>query len=187
MKNDIQNAVKTLREGGVILYPTDTVWGLGCDPTNPEAVQKIYDIKKRDDRKSMLLIVDADFRIASYINEIPDIAFELIEVSEKPLTIIYPGAKNLSENLVAEDGSIGIRVSSDRFCQDLVRKFGKPIVSTSANISGAPAPAIFPEISEEILGQADYVVNWRQDDLSSAVPSSIIKLDDKGHFQIIRK
>ena len=187
MKTEVENASKILREGGVILYPTDTVWGLGCDPTNPGAIEKIYRIKKRDDRKSMLVIIDDDFRLASYIDQVPEIAYALIEVSEKPLTIIYPGAKNLSANLVADDGSVGIRITSDLFCKSLVKKFGKPIVSTSANQSGEPSPSLFSEVSENIIHQVDYVVNWRQDDIERAEPSSIIKLDERGHIKIIRK
>jgi L-threonylcarbamoyladenylate synthase len=186
MQEDIKKALEVLRKGGVILYPTDTVWGLGCDATNPDAVGRIYKIKKREDSKSMLVLIDHNGRLASYVREVPEIAWELIEAAVTPLTIIYPGAKNLAKNLVAEDGSIGIRISDDEFCQELIKKFGKPLVSTSANISGEKTPAVFSEISEEIKESVDYVIEWRQDDYTKKPPSSIIKLGEGGLFKIIR-
>jgi len=187
MNQDIEKALRTLLEGGIILYPTDTIWGLGCDATNDEAVKKIYSIKQREDHKSMLVLVDHESRLRQYINEVPEIAFDLIDVSDRPLTIIYPGAKNLAPALIADDGSVGIRITSDPFCHKLIQRFRKPIVSTSANISGDPAPSNFSDIANAIIDQADYVVNWRRDDLSRSGPSSIIKLDNAGHIQIIRK
>ncbi|PLX22763.1 MAG: threonylcarbamoyl-AMP synthase [Marinilabiliales bacterium] len=186
MDSDIKKALEVLKDGGVILYPTDTIWGLGCDAANEEAVEKIYTIKKRSDQKSMLVLLDNANKIPSYITDMPEIAWDLIDLTEKPLTIIYSGAKNLAKNLVAQDGSIGIRISQDDFNQKLIRKFKKPIVSTSANISGQKAPQNFSEISEEIIMAVDYVVEWKQDDFSRAEPSSIVKLGSGGEIQIIR-
>ncbi len=187
MQQEIKKTLDILYSGGIILYPTDTIWGIGCDATNEEAVQKIYKIKQREDSKSMLVLIDDTFRIPSYIDEMPEIAWDLIELSEKPLTIIYPAAKNLAKNLVAKDGSIGIRVSHDEFTKELIRRFKKPIVSTSANISGQPAPAFFDEINEEIKSAVDYIVNHRQDDTTKSAPSGIIKLGVNGEVQVIRE
>jgi L-threonylcarbamoyladenylate synthase len=183
---DIKFSLEILKSGGIILYPTDTIWGIGCDACNAAAVQKVFELKKRSDTKSMLVLVDQDFRINSYVNEVPEIAWELLEVSDKPMTIIYPGAKNLASNLIAEDGTIGIRVSKDRFNQDLIRRLGKPLVSTSANISGAQAPTHFYEISEDIIKNVDYVVKYRQEEISDGSPSSIIKIGLGGQIKIIR-
>jgi L-threonylcarbamoyladenylate synthase len=187
MKQDIEKALEVLRNGGVILYPTDTIWGLGCDATNPEAVQKIYEIKQRSDQKSLLVLLDNAGKISSYIQEIPDIAWDLIDLSEKPLTIIYSDAKNLAPNLIAEDGSIGIRVPNDDFCQRLIQRFKKPLVSTSANISGESAPQSFNEISPEIIESVDYVVEWRQEDYTKSQASSILKLKTNGEITVIRE
>ena len=187
MKEDIENCLKVLNEGGIILYPTDTIWGLGCDATNKSAVKRIFDIKKRNDQKSLLVLLDNPGKIPSYVGEVPDIAWDLIELSEKPLTIIYSDAKNLATNLIAEDSSIGIRIANDQFCQKLIQRFKKPIVSTSANISGKTAPANFSEISDEVIQSVDYVVKWRQDDYTKAQASSIIKLKPNGEVQIIRE
>lgn len=187
MMEDIKKAIDTLNSGGVILYPTDTVWGIGCDATNEKAVEKIYQIKQRSDQKSMLILLDNSNKISSYINEIPDVAWNLIEFSDKPLTIIFSGAKNLAPNIIAQDGSIGIRISDDPFNQNLIQKFRKPIVSTSANISGQISPLNFAEISQEIIESVDYVVKWRQDDFSNSQASSIIKLEPNGEIEIIRK
>jgi len=186
MQEDIKKALEVLRNGGVILYPTDTVWGIGCDATNPEAVSRIYKIKKREDNKSMLVLCDHSGRIGQYVKEVPEIAWELIDAAVNPLTIIYPGAKNLARNLIAEDGSIGIRISEDNFCQELIKRFGRPLVSSSANISGEKTPSVFSEISSEIIDAVDYVVEWRQDDEAKKPPSSIIKLGEGGLFKIIR-
>ncbi len=187
MYNDLKRAVEILREGGVILYPTDTIWGLGCDATNREAIDRIYKIKQRDDSKSMLVLIDNPSKLNSYIDEVPDIARDLIEISEKPLTIIYPGAKNLPGNLVASDGTIGIRVTNEEFSRNLCRRFRLPLVSTSANISGKPAPSNFNEIDTEIIEQVDYVVQYRRDDFSKAEPSGIIKLGVGGEVTVIRQ
>ncbi len=187
MNNDIINALEVLRKGGLILYPTDTIWGIGCDATNSEAVKRIYELKKRADNKSMLVLIDNENRLSQYIREVPEITWELLDAADSPLTIIYSGAKNLAQNLVGEDGSIGIRIAKDEFCQQLISRFRKPIVSTSANISGTNSPATFSEISEEIKNGVDYIVKWKQDDCSKKAPSSIIKLDNKGRIEIIRK
>jgi L-threonylcarbamoyladenylate synthase len=187
MNNDIKKAVEVLRSGGVILYPTDTIWGLGCDATNKEAVDRIYRIKQRDDSKSMLVLIDNPAKLNSYIDTVPEIAWDLIDVSDKPLTIIYPGAKNLADNLVADNGTIGIRITNEEFSRNLCQRFRLPLVSTSANISGRPAPGNFSEIEQEIIDQVDYVVEYRQDDLSKAAPSGIIKLGVSGEITVIRK
>jgi L-threonylcarbamoyladenylate synthase len=186
MNEDLIKCIEILKKGGVILYPTDTIWGIGCDATNFDAVKRIYEIKKREDTKSMLVLVDKADRIDRYVNDVPDIAWELVEMAVDPLTIIYPEAKNLAENLIAEDGSIGIRVVGDAFCQKLIYQFRKPIVSTSANITGHHTPANFKEITDEIISSVDYVVKWRQNDLKRAKPSGIIKLGKGGLFEIIR-
>lgn len=187
MQQEIKKALDVLYSGGIILYPTDTIWGIGCDANNEKAVQKIYEIKKRADSKSMLILIDDAARIPSYVEEMPEIAWDLIELSEKPLTIIYPDAKNLAKNLIAEDGSIGIRVTSDQFTRELIRRFKRPIVSTSANISGHSTASFFDEISDEIKLAVDYIVNYRQDDITAATPSSIIKLGVHGEVKVIRE
>lgn len=176
-----------MNEGGVILYPTDTVWGIGCDATNPEAVRKVYEIKQRMDSKAMLVLVDSAVKVDFYVDEVPDVAWDLIELSDKPLTIIYSGARNLAPNLLAEDGSVGIRVTQERFSHQLCQRFRKAIISTSANISGQPSPATFDEISEEIKSAVDYIVTFRQDDISRPKPSGIIKLGRGGVIKIIRE
>lgn len=187
MNRDIEMALEVLKKGGVILYPTDTIWGIGCDATNEKAVERIYSLKKRADSKSMLVLLDNENRLMQYVSEVPEIAWQLIDVSEKPMTIIYPHAKNLSKNLIASDGSIGIRIVRDEFCEKLIGRFKKPIVSTSANISLQPSPSNFDEISEDVKHRVDYIVNWRQDDYTKGLASSIIKiLDSSGKFEIIR-
>jgi L-threonylcarbamoyladenylate synthase len=187
MKADIDKSIEILSAGGVILYPTDTIWGIGCDATNEKAVERIYRIKQRCDQKSMLVLLDNPNKIPSYINEMPELAWDLIELSDKPLTIIYSGAKNLAPNLIAPDGSIGIRISNNEFNQKLIQKFKKPLVSTSANISGSSSPLYFDDINQEIIDAVDYVVEWKQDDFTKSQPSSIIKLGITGEIQIIRK
>lgn len=187
MRDDIKAAVNILSDGGLILYPTDTIWGIGCDATNAKAVDRIYKLKKRADSKSMLVLVDNYTRLEQYIQEVPEVAYELLDVADKPLTIIYPAAKNLASNLVAADGSIGIRVVNDKFCNELINRIKKPIVSTSANISGESAPAVFSEIGDTIIRSVDYVVKWRQEETIHGNPSSIIKLGVGGQVEIIRK
>lgn len=187
MNDDIVKALEVLQSGGIILYPTDTIWGIGCDATNAGAVKKIYEIKRREDSKSMLVLMENINLLESYVEEVPEMAYDLIELSEKPMTIIYSGAKNLAPNLVAQDGSIGIRVSGETFTQRLIQRFKKPIVSTSANISGEPSPANFSEISQKIIDAVDYVVEYRQDDTTPASPSSIVKLGVGGEIEILRR
>ena len=186
MNEEIKNACRVLQEGGVILYPTDTIWGIGCDATNAEAVRRVYDIKRRLDSKAMLVLVDSAVKVDFYVQDVPDVAWDLIELADKPLTIIYSGARNLAPNLLAEDGSVGIRVTAEAFSQQLCRRFRKAIVSTSANISGEPAPACFAEISEDIRQAVDYVVDYRREETGRPVPSSIIKLEQGGVVKIIR-
>lgn len=187
MHNDLKKAVEVLKGGGVILYPTDTIWGIGCDATNPEAVKRVYQIKQREDSKSMLVLLENPAFLERYVNDVPEIAWDLVEISDTPLTVIYPGAKNLAPNLLAEDGSVGIRFTREEFTSKLLLRFRRPVVSTSANISGRKAPVFFDEISEEIKKQADYIVEYRQNDTTPAKPSSIIKLWPGGRIDIIRK
>jgi L-threonylcarbamoyladenylate synthase len=186
MNEEIKRACQVLREGGVILYPTDTVWGIGCDATNEEAVERVYQIKQRTDAKALLVLVDSEAKIEFYIQEVPSIAWQLLEVADKPLTIIYPGARNLAPNLPAADGSVGIRLTTEAFSQGLCRQFRKAIVSTSANISGQPAPATFGDISQEIRSAVDYVVDYRREETGRPKPSSILRVEAGGVIQIIR-
>lgn len=187
LKNEIDKALEVLKGGGLILYPTDTVWGIGCDATNVEAVAKVYALKQRDDSKSMIVLLDTDNKLQSYVSDIPDIAYDLIEYAEHPLTIIYSGAKNLAKNLINEDGSIGIRVAKHDFCEQLIQRFRKPIVSTSANISGNPTPGNFAEVSQDIIDGVDYVVNLEQTSAEKKRASTIMKLEANGKFVFIRK
>jgi len=184
--SEVARAKEVLLTGGCILYPTDTIWGIGCDATNPVAVQKIYSMKKRADNKSMLVLISGTEMLSYYLKKIPARALELIESALKPTTIIYPGAIKLAPNLLAEDGSVGIRITSDEFCQKLIEKAGFPIVSTSANTSGNPAPLSFRTIESELLQKVDHVVNWRQDENKSSSPSAIIKLDENGRTTVLR-
>lgn len=187
MEEDIRKVLEVLRLGGIILYPTDTIWGIGCDATNSQAVSKIFRLKKRKDSKSMLVLVDEAGRLNQYVREIPEICYEINDVSDKPVTIIYPGARNLAHELIAEDGSAGIRITRDEFCKKLISRFKKPIVSTSANISDNPPPASFNDIDEAIINGVDYAVLWRRNDKTKAKPSSIIKVGLRGEIEIIRK
>ena len=187
MKNDIEKALKVLQQGGIILYPTDTIWGIGCDATNEAAVERIFQLKGRDAGKSLIVLVDTENKLESYVTEVPAIAYDLIEYAENPLTIIYSGAKNLAKNVIHADGSLGIRVVKHPFCQALLQRFRKPIVSTSANLSGQPSPKNFSEISEDIIKGVDYVVDYEQDDLSEKTPSTIMKLEADGRFSFIRR
>lgn len=195
MEQEIQNALKVLRNGGTLLYPTDTIWGIGCDATNEKAVEKVLAIKKRTGGKSLIALVSDDRMLNRFVKDVPELAWDLLSLNEdrddsetnKPITIIYDAARGLAKNILAEDGSIGIRMIKDPFCNRLIHQFGKPIVSTSANISGMPAPKNFSEISEELIKSVDHVVNWRQDENSSTLPSSIIKLKANGEFIIVRK
>ena len=175
-----------MEQGGTILYPTDTVWGIGCDATNNKAVGRIYEIKKTREKEGMLILIDSPKMLYQYV-DVPDIAWQIIEVSESPLTIIYPGARNLADGLIAKDNSAGIRIVADPFCSKLIRLFKKPVVSTSANISGDINPSSFSEISGAIINNVDYVVQWRQDDKTKTRPSGIIKLGIGGEVEIIRE
>ena len=176
-----------MREGGVILYPTDTIWGIGSDATNEDAVRRVYEIKQRQDSKAMLVLVDSSVKVDFYVRDVPEVAWDLIDLADKPLTIIYSGARNLAANLLAEDGSVGIRVTNEDFSKRLCQQFRKAIVSTSANISGQPSPKNFSEISEEVKSAVDYIVGYRQEEISNPKPSSIIKLDKGGVIKIIRE
>lgn len=187
MNEDIKKAIEVLKQGGIILYPTDTIWGIGCDATNEEAVEKLYAIKQRDKSKSMLILLDNPIKLQTYIQEVPDIAWDLIDLTDKPLTIILDGAKNLATNLISNDGSIGIRITAEDFSRELCMRFRKPIVSTSANITGQPSPQSFNQIDPEIFELVDYVVEYRQNEMSKQTPSSIIKLEANGNINIIRK
>ena len=197
MIEEIQKAIEVLRSGGVILYPTDTVWGIGCDATDPEAVARIYEIKKRSDSKSLVLLASDLDMICRYVKEIPEMAIQLVEVNDKPMTIIYPGAvvgtaeapsrHALAYNAVAEDGSVGIRIPMMEFCKNLITKFGRPIVSTSANISGKSTPRKFAEISSEVIEAVDHVVDKALEAGSTGEASSIIKVGLDYSIEIIRK
>jgi L-threonylcarbamoyladenylate synthase len=184
---DIKESLIVLKNGGIILYPTDTIWGLGCDATNSPAVDKIFRIKSRNDTKSLLVLVDSEAMLERYVRNIPGIAFELISVSEDPLTIIYPEGKNLAEGVCSTDGSVGIRICRDEFCSELINRFRKPIVSTSANSSGKPSPQNFGEIENQIIDSVNYVVNYRQNDRQRHSASPVIKLELNGTIKIIRK
>ncbi|WP_039053251.1 L-threonylcarbamoyladenylate synthase [Sphingobacterium sp. T2] len=186
-KEDLNKALETLKNGGIILYPTDTIWGIGCDATNPEAVEKVFALKGRDKSKSMIVLLHNDNQLAGYVNDVPEVAYQLIEVADRPMTIIYSNAKNLASNVIAEDGSVGIRIVNHPFCQQLLQRFRKPIVSTSANISGQPSAAAFDEIAEEIKQGVDYIVQYGQQDTTKGKPSIIMKLDPSGKFEFIRK
>ena len=190
-EEDIKNAVETMRKGGVILYPTDTVWGIGCDATNAEAVKRIYEIKQRDDSKALICLVDSDARMQRYFRTVPDVAWQLIdslkEGDGKPTTLILDAAINLAENLIAEDGSVGMRITNEPFSKELVYRFQKAIVSTSANISGEPAAQNYGDIDPRIIEAVDYVCWSRRQEHKPHTPSSIIKLKENGEVTIIRK
>ncbi|MEO9893490.1 L-threonylcarbamoyladenylate synthase [Aurantibacter sp.] len=185
MIDEINKAVDVLKNGGLILYPTDTVWGIGCDATNEEAVKKVYELKKRNDSKALICLVANDFMLERHVTSVPEVAWDIIDITDKPTTIIYDNPKDIAKNLLADDNTLAIRVASDKYCQYLINKFKKPIVSTSANISGSPTPKSFNEISDEILKGVDYVVNLNREKKNGA-PSAIIKLANDGTVKIIR-
>lgn len=185
-RTEIINCMKVLKEGGLILYPTDTVWGIGCDATNEDAVAKVYDLKKRADSKALICLAGSDFMLEEYITEVPDLAYDIMDLSEKPTTIIYDNPRGIAKNLVAADNTLAVRVATDSFCQQLIKAYRKPLVSTSANISGEPTPACFKEISPAISKGVDYVVNLRREEKNSA-PSAIIRLSSDGKVAVIRK
>ena len=185
-KEDIRRAVEVMNQGGVILYPTDTIWGLGCDATNPEAVKRIYEIKQRTDAKALISLVDSETKVQFYVKEVPEIAWDVMELSEKPMTVVFDGGRNLAPNLLAEDGSVAIRITKEAFSKELCMRMKRAVVSTSANISGQPAPRCFFEISEEIKRAVDYICTSRQDEPPTQTASSIIKLGAGGEVTIIR-
>lgn len=185
-EDDIKKAVEVMKKGGVILYPTDTVWGIGCDATNADAVAKVYAIKHRDDTKALICLVDSDARIQRYVRNVPEVAWDLLELAEKPTTVILDNAVNLAPNLIAEDGSIAMRITREPFSKELCYRFQKPIVSTSANISGEPAAQNYCDISEELINAVDYVCWSRRQEHKPHTPSSIIKLSENGDVKIIR-
>lgn len=190
-EQDIKNAVETMRRGGVILYPTDTVWGIGCDATNVEAVRRVYEIKQRDDSKALICLVDSDARMQRYFRNVPDVAWQLVdslkEGDGRPTTLILDGAINLAQNLIADDGSVGIRITNEPFSRELCYRFQKAIVSTSANISGEPAAQNYCDIDQRILDAVDYVCWSRRQEHKPHIPSSIIKLKANGEVTVIRK
>lgn len=186
-QEDIKNAIEVMKQGGVILYPTDTVWGIGCDATNAEAVAKVYKIKKRDDSKALICLVDSDARLQRYVRNVPNVAWDILDIATKPTTIILDGAINLAPNLIAEDGSIALRITKEPFSHELCYRFQKPLVSTSANISGEPPAANYNDISQELLDAVDYVCFSRRQEHKPHMPSSIIKLKEDGEVTIIRK
>lgn len=187
LKDEVNKALKVIQDGGIILYPTDTIWGIGCDATNTEAVKKIYALKQREESKSMIILLDNDNKLQSYVQDVPEIAYNLIEYAENPLTLVMPGAKNISPALIAADGSVGVRVAKHDFCEQLIQRLRKPLVSTSANISGQPSPAVFTEVSDEIIQGVDYVVDLEQHNASPKKPSTIMRLNPDGGFEFLRR
>lgn len=186
-EEDIRKSLAVLKSGGVILYPTDTIWGLGCDATNPSAVEKVFSIKKRTESKSLIILVNGIDMLERYVKGIPQSAIELISVSDSPLTIIYPEGKNLAAGVCNEDKSVGIRICYEPFCYELISRFRKPVVSTSANISGKTAPAGYSEIENEVISSVDYCVRYKQEDRRKASPSPVISIDKNGVLKILRK
>lgn len=187
IKPEVGKCIDILKSAGVILYPTDTIWGLGCDATNDAAIDKIYTIKQRNESKSMIVLLEDTGKLVKYVKDIPAVAYDIIELSDKPVTIIYDGAINVSKKIISNDGSIAIRVTKDPFCRELLRRLNKPLVSTSANISGESSPANFYEIADLVKSKVDYIVSLRQQEKKHAQPSSIIKLGSNGTVKIIRK
>lgn len=187
MKIEVEKCVDVMRSGGIILYPTDTIWGIGCDATNENAVSKIFSLKRRPDSKSMIVLLDQTGRLATYVREVPQQAYELMELTEQPLTLVLDGARNLAPNLAAEDGTIGIRIVMDEFCRKLIERLRKPIVSTSANISGEKSPGSFSEISDVIREGVDYIVGLRQSEAHGGRPSSVLRVGLRGEIKFIRK
>jgi L-threonylcarbamoyladenylate synthase len=186
INDEIKKAFDTLQVGGIILYPTDTIWGIGCDATNSKAVEEIYKIKHRAQQQSFIILLDTADRIKEYVTQVPSIAYDLISQYVYPLTIIYPEAKNIAKNVIALDGSIAIRIVNELFCKTLIQRFGKPIVSSSANISGEAHPISFSVISKEIKSTVDYIVDWEHNIVREVNPSTIIRLFDNGTFDVIR-
>ncbi|MFI5218495.1 MAG: L-threonylcarbamoyladenylate synthase [Bacteroidia bacterium] len=187
IKEEVAKCLTVLKSGGIILYPTDTIWGIGCDATNEEVVKKIFILKNRDDSKGFIVLLDAPEKLNKYVKDVPAQAWDLIEYSEKPLTIVYPGAVNIAKNLIADDGTAAIRIVKNDFCSELIHKSGKPLVSTSANISGEIAPLSFSEINSDILSKVDYVVNLPHEKNKTGKPSTIIKIELNGVIKFLRK
>ncbi len=187
LRHDIDQAVAILKKGGLILYPTDTVWGIGCDATNPEAVAKVYALKKRDDSKALITLVGSELALERTVAEVPDVAWQLIEAAVTPVTIVYDRGAGVAENLLAPDGSLAVRLTRERFSAELCRRFRRPLVSTSANVSGQPTPRCFGEISQEVIDGVDYVCQSRRDEAPEATPSMVIKISAGGQFKILRK
>lgn len=186
IQNEVEKALQVIESGGIIIYPTDTIWGIGCDSSNEEAVQKIFKLKKRADSKSMICLISDERMLYQHVNQVPEVAWDLMEYSDKPLTLIYDEAKNLAPGLIAEDGSAALRVCKHDFCQALIRKMRKPLVSTSANVSGEASPRSFKEIDPRILEGADYVVNLHRQKGGEAKASTIIRLKLNGEVKVIR-
>ena len=186
LENDIESCIAAMNKGGLILYPTDTIWGIGCDATNAAAVAKIYALKKRSDEKAMIVLLAEEKDILQYVTQPDPKVFDYIKGIHKPTTFVYEGGIGLAENIIQKDSSIAIRITNDPFCKQLIKRFGKPIVSTSANVSGYPAPSIFMDIDIEIKNGVDYIVQHRQDDLTTAIPSAVVKWNADGSLTIIR-
>jgi L-threonylcarbamoyladenylate synthase len=187
LKDEVAKALKVVQDGGIILYPTDTIWGIGCDATNTEAVKKIYRLKQRDEAKSMIILLDTDNKLQSYVAEVPEIAYDLINYAENPLTLVMPGARNISPALISSDGSVGIRIVKNAFCEQLIQRMRKPLVSTSANISGKPSPQYFSQVEQEIIDGVDYVVDIDQHSMEIKTPSTIMRLEPNGTFEFLRR
>ena len=191
MVTDIEKEVKLsvdfLKKGKIILYPTDTIWGIGCDATQSKPIDRIYRVKQRFESKSMIILLDHADKLSLYVKKVPPVAYDLIERYHEPLTIIYPDAMNVAKNVVAEDGTVAIRIVRDEFCRKMISLFNKPVVSTSANLSGQPAPIIFSKIPKEITSGVDHIVNYNRDVIIRTKPSTIIRLTDNGEFEVIRK
>lgn len=186
LNTEVHNAFEIIQKGGIILYPTDTVWGIGCDATNPEAIAKIYALKRREETKSMIVLMNGDRMLYNVFKEIPEVAWQILDLSEKPTTLILDNPRNVAKNIVAEDQTLGVRLVTEPFCYKLMERMKKPLVSTSANISGEPTPLSFKEISPEIINGVDYVVNLHRDKVGGK-PSAIIKLTSDSQVKIIRK
>ncbi len=183
---DIEKCIEVLNRQGVILYPTDTIWGLGCDATQAKAVQRVFDVKKREGSKTLIVLLEDVSRLSYFVEEIPPVAYDLIQQVDTPLTIIYPKARNLAPHCISEDNHVAIRIVRDEFCQDLLKAFGKPIVSTSANISGEPAPMVFHDINPELIKAVDYTVEFRRNRISNMRPSTIIRLTGDWEYEVVR-
>jgi len=186
-EEDIKNALAVLKEGGVILYPTDTIWGLGCDATNALAVEKLFRIKSRETTRSLLILVDGETMLERYVKDVPEIAYELISVTDSPLTVIYPEGRNLASGVCNAEGSVGIRICHEAFCRELIGRLRKPLVSTSANFSGQPSPSLFNDVDKDLIAKVDFVVKYRQNDRQKHRASPVIKIENNGIIKIIRE